>query len=161
MHASFFTCVLLALCLAAGCKDSGTDPYTGLGALPEVRFSTRDYSEASIMEGRPDTTLLHLFSRTYSGRYSDELKAQLVPYMLQRAKQAGALEQEAQACLQATGQLEAGEQVLPYLAERAKFNSQDAWVFEFTYGFGGSFGHFRCFVIDAHTQDTLFYESCR
>jgi hypothetical protein len=153
--------VLLTLCLAAGCKDSGTEAYPGADVLPQVRFSQTNYSQAVIMVGRPDTVLLPLFTRTYGGRYSDGLKASLVHYILDRTRQAGFDEREVQACLQATGQLESGGESLPYLAERAKYDGQEAWVFEFTYGFDGSFGHYRCFVIGAQTLDTLFYESCR
>jgi hypothetical protein len=153
--------LLFALCVMTGCEDFGTDPYAGLEVLPEVRFSQTNYCQTAIRQRIPDRTLLSRFSETYAGRYSDELKASLVQYIIHRAKQAGLDGHEAQACIQATGQLEAGCCVLPYLAERAKYDSLDAWIYEFTWGYNGGFGHFRCFVMDARTQDTLFYESCK
>ncbi|MCX6141743.1 MAG: hypothetical protein NTZ35_00845 [Ignavibacteriales bacterium] len=157
-HSVLFILVFL---MASSCNDFGTGNLIVSNVLPEVRVTGMNYTNLDIAQRAPDTTLLISFSRAYAGKYSDELKSLMVDHIIRRSRVLGLNENELQACIQATGQLERGFCALPYLAERAKYNSLDAWIYEFTYGYSGGFGHYRCFVMNALTHDTLLYISCR
>ena len=149
------------LLVISSCKESPTGTSTGLTEFPEVRTTQTNYSQGDIYLRVPDTALFNRFNRVYSGKYSDELKALLVDHIVGRARELGFSENESRECLHCTGQLESGVISLPYLAERARYDSTDAWIYEFTWGPYKDLGHYRCFVMGALTHDTLLYITCR
>ena len=58
--------------------------------------------------------------------------------------------------LELTGCKLNNEFVLPTYAEKAKYDNQDVWLFQLTYGLGNSnFGRSKCFVFNSNNFDTL------
>ncbi len=168
----------LPLCLLIGCQTEfslnpsnnlvlpqrpvGDDISVVEGAHPVVRLSQTDYTEAAVRSSVPDTAQLRLFGNAYGGKYSDSLKQSLVEYVDQMVQLLGGSVVEVQKCLEGTGQLTSGLVSLPMSAERARYQGKEAWLFQFTWGFTpADLGHYRCFVMDAATADTLLFITCR
>lgn len=151
---------ILAL-MAANCKDAGTKPFEDLPALPKVTVTQASYQEADIRRRVPDPVLLQSFTAAYGRKYSQDLKERICSYILARAAGLSLDAEELHRCIESTGQLRKEVIALPYLAERAKFNSVDSWIFELTWSPDSSLGHFRCYVIGAAAHDTLLFVTCR
>ena len=151
----------LLVILFNGCSDSGSGPAFQLAELPDVRVTQVNYLQTDIERRVPDSALLSRFSTAYGSKYSEELKAALTDFITRRATELGLSTAECRDCLLRTGQLDKGVIALPYLAERAMYNSTEAWIFEFTWGLSTGLGHYRCFVMGAAKHDTLLYITCR
>ncbi len=156
----FYIIGILAF-ITINCNDSGVCTLPDPMVMPEVRFTDSNYSSADIYQRVPSQDIFNKFNESYSGKYSDALKAELVEYITHRASELGLHQDNCLECLRETGLLEEGVIALPYLAERAQYESVDAWIFEFTWGHSNELGHFRCYVMDTENHEMLFYMSCR
>lgn len=133
-----------------------------IAVLPVVRVTGNNYEQPDIQARVPDTVLFHSFIRAYNGLYSDDLKRQLILSMQSAVQSLGLSQQEFLASLKATGQTSAGVVSLPYLAERARYEGEESWIYEFTWGVSADdLEHRRCFVMDAANADTLLFLTCR
>ena len=144
------------------CNDIGTNDNTQLTALPFVRVSQTNYQESDIRGRVPDTLLLNAYARSYKGFYSDDLKSKMITQIVNSVRSLGLSVDEFQRCLTATGQQAPGVVALPYLAERANYTGKPSWILEFTWGpTANDLEHYRCFVMDAVSADTLLFITCR
>lgn len=166
------------LCLLIGCQtefslnpsgdlglphpiDDGNGPFaTDLD--PIVLIGQKEYTEATVRASVPDRALLQGYSSAYLDKYTDSLKQFLVGEIERRTELVGGNRAEIRKCLDATGQLANGLVSLPFSAERAHYQGKDAWLFQFAWGFTpADLGHFRCYVMDATSADTLLFITCR
>lgn len=154
--------VTLLAIISANCEDTGTDPFKDLPVLPKVAVSRTNYLETDIRRRVPDSVLLPSFVAAYRGKYSTDLKERLFSYIAARAAALSLDAEELRHCIESTGQLRKDVIALPYLAERATYNSIESWIFELTWGFDSSdLGHYRCYVISATAHDTLLFITCK
>jgi hypothetical protein len=165
--------LVLAASLVVGCNsDLFTDvasqfsgslfPAQDTTVRPWVTLGQTDYTKETLQSRVPDSTMFHRFQAAYGGKYTDSLKASLVSWVASRVEALGGNRAEVERCLQATNQTHAGTITLPTVAERARFEGKPVWVFQFIWGMSpDDLGHYRCFVIDAATADTLHYITCR
>ena len=156
--------VLLIFCCVVGCKkETTTESKSSLDPVPRIAISDTNYSATDFSQGIPfSTSLLQSFSKSYSGKYSDELKGQLISYIQVKSSEIGANRQELDSCLQVTRQLRNGLVSLPMEAERAKYEGQDCWLFSFIWGVqSDDLGHYRCFAISTTSYDTLAFRTCK
>ena len=160
--------ILLLLFLGSCSKEASTD-LTGdtlqlpvLPEYPKVSSTDYNYTETAIKARVPDTTLLNRFARTYKNKCVDSLKNLMFDAMLYKVNALNLNADEFRQTIQVTKQFNKGVVSLPYLAERAKYENKQSWIYEFTWGADScDFGHYRCFVIDASTKDTLLFITCR
>ena len=155
---------LLLLSLAFGfCKDSGSGISDGLLELPQVYSTQTDYPPNDINNIVPNRALLQRFQQAYVGQYSQDLKLGLMNYLQRRAQDLSLNVDELAKCIQVTGQQDPEAIALPYRAERARYDSHECWILEFICSHSGpdQLGHYRCFIIDAQSYDTLLYITCR
>ncbi|MCU7512332.1 MAG: hypothetical protein HF300_07230 [Ignavibacteria bacterium] len=146
-----------------GCSDSSTEANDSIPVKPVVKVSNMNYSQDSFNDFFPDTVSLKNIASAYSGNnYSEEVKKALNDYMRQQASILGEDSKTFDRIISLSGSSLTGEYVLPTYAERAKYNGQDAWIFQITYGLGSpTLGHFKCFVFGLEKLDTLHYVSCK
>ncbi len=162
MDRTIFFLSFAVLVSISSCKDFGEPGTTQVIGFPSVVASQTDYQEAQIRARVPDTVRLNKLLQICRRSYSDSLKASLIGSMLASVRQLALSVQEFQSCLNATGQQAPGLVTLPYLAEHAKYSGKPAWIFEFAWGaYPDDIGHYRCFVMDAATADTLLFITCR
>jgi hypothetical protein len=149
------------LILLSGCEENKiTDPQNVNGVI--VKVSNTDYNLNSFRAHFPDTTSLHNICTAYSNNYSEERKAELITNMKGKVAALGQDVTIIEQILTRTGCNTPGEYILPTYAEKAKYESKDAWLIQFTYGLGNSgFGHYKCFVFSIPNLDTLHYITCR
>jgi hypothetical protein len=155
--------VSMLVLLLNGCNDFGSEPPDYLTELPQVVVTETNYMPHNINGYFPHASLLHKFSDAYNGRYSANLKAKLLSNMEQQVEKLGRSKQELRECMLATGQFSQEALALPYRAEKAKYDSWSCWILEFicSHGTPIDLGHYRCFVMDTETHDTLLYFTCR
>lgn len=133
-----------------------TDPH------PVVRIEQKDYTEALVRSSVPDTSLLHTFTDAYQGKYTDSLKSSFVEWIGLMTALLGGNRAEVQKCLEATGELKAGIVRLPFIAERARYQGREAWLFQFVWGAApNDLGHYRSYVMDTMTSERLLFITCR
>jgi len=133
-----------------------------LAELPYVRVSTLNYNRSEIYSRVPDTIYWNKCNLAYKYAVTDSLKRYMADVFLQKARWLAQETPLASECLNATGQLKQGVVSLLYFAERAQYESKESWIFEFSWGddlYG--IGHYRCFVMDTSTRDTLLFVTCR
>ena len=155
MRTPFVLLLLLAL-LAISCRLV-TDPDAEILVLPAVLTTGNDYTADDLRQMVPDSALFGNFARAYGGRYSQTLKNELVEYIVSEAGRLKLNDRQLRSCLEASGQLQDSVTALPYRVESAKYESQRAWILEFTWGADSTLGHYRCFVLSAVRQYTLLY----
>jgi hypothetical protein len=160
---------ILAVFLFASCsKESATETPSSTIVLPDlteypkVTASTNNYSDTAIQLRVPDTTMLNKFIRAYKDKRIDSIKSLLYDALQYKVHELNLNRDEFSSSALATGQFTKGVVSLPYIAERAMYKNKAAWILEFTWGIDScDIGHFRCFVMDAATADTLLYITCR
>jgi hypothetical protein len=160
--------ILLLLFLGFCSKETVTDPTGNTLLLPElpeypkVTSTDSNYTESAIRLRVPDTTGCNKFVRTYRNKNIDSLKNLLFDAILYTVDSLQLSTDEFRRTIDATKQFEKGVVSLPYLAERAKYENKQSWIYEFTWGVDScDLGHYRCFVIDTSTKDTLLFITCR
>ena len=155
------TFVFIFFCIAGCKKESITENQNSISAFPRVAISDKNYSSSDFNHSFPDSTYLDLFTTSYAGKYSNELKGQLVSYIQEKVNELGANRQEFNSCLQATKQLSSSIISLPMEAERTKYEGQSCWIFSFIWGMDSNdLMHYRCFVIGVTSHDILASNSC-
>jgi hypothetical protein len=154
--------MLVLLIPILSCNDIGTNDNAQLSVLPVVRVSQTNYQQSDIQGRVPDTLLLNAYVRSYKGFYSDDLKSKMIAHIENSVRSLGLSLDEFQRCFTATGQQVPGAVTLPYLAERASYTGKPSWILEFAWGMtADDLGHYRCFVMDAVSADTLLFITCR
>ena len=147
------------LLLAHGCS---TAPEENIPAKPVVKKTSVNYNQETFNTYFPDTISLQNISRAYSNNFSEELRKALIDYMKGEVIKLGEDVNIFDNILFQTGCKLNGEYLLPTYAEKAKFENQDAWIFQVTYGLGEpNFGHYKCFAFSIENLDTLAYKGCR
>jgi hypothetical protein len=156
----FFTCILAILLFMISCADNGTGP--AMPRLPNVLAQGAVYPSSRINTFLPHDRSRQEFSAAYRGKYSQALKDELMTYIRQEIRRQGLDADQMMSCLLPTGQQDAAATALPYWVEKARYDSTDCWLFEFVWGADANdLGHYRCFIMDASTADTLLYMTCR
>ena len=150
LNSLFFLFLLFAL----GCTTENEDNIT---AKPIVKKSLTNYDQTTILNSLPDSISLHNISNAYSNKYSEEIRNELLSYMRTEVSKLGEDLNTFENVLELTGCKLNNEFVLPTYAEKAKYDNQDVWLFQLTYGLGNSnFGRSKCFVFNSNNFDTLW-----
>jgi hypothetical protein len=156
--------LLMTIILVLGChKDNPlvSEP-PQLPEIPHVVVSQSNYLAADIQSRVPDTTYLNKCCSLYRFAVTDSLKGYVANVLIQKAQLLNQDTLIVSQCLDATGQFKTDVMSLLYFAERAKYESKECWIFEFSWGIDSSgIGHYRCFVMDTSTKDTLLFITCR
>lgn len=157
--------VIVLLFLVGGCfLDHGiVGPGKDDNLLyPRVTLGQTDYTEQMVSSNVPDSVMFPKFHERYAGEYSDSLKNALTTWAGARVAELGGDRAAMERCMEATGQLAAGAVRLPMVVEQAKYQGKPCWVFQFIWGVSpDDLGHYRCFVMDSASADTLFFLTCR
>jgi hypothetical protein len=133
-----------------------------LPELPLIKVTLSNYVELDMQSRVPDTTYKNKCCSMYKDRFTDSSKKYIAGVMVQKAQLLNQDTSIVSACLNATGQLKDGVISVPYFAERAKYQSKDCWIFEFAWGVNSNdLSHYRCFVMDVATKDTLLFITCK
>ena len=152
----------LIFVLISGCKDNPTDPYENLPAKPVIKKTTNNYTAEKLRELFPDTASWNSMSRAYSNNYSEDIRNKINEYLKSEVGRMGENQNLFESILARTGCREEGNYILPVYAERARFENNEAWIVQFTYGLGQpEFGHYKYLAYSVPELDTLFYTSCR
>ncbi|MFH0991803.1 MAG: hypothetical protein V1799_17480 [bacterium] len=150
--------------ITLGCQKDNpvTTEQPQLPELPLVKVTQSNYTEPDIQSRVPDTTYKNKCCSMYNNHLTDSSKKYVVTVLLQKALYLNQDTSIVSECLKATGQLRDGILSVPYFAERAKYQSKECWIFEFTWGLSSNdLGHYRCFVIDVAAKDTLLFITCK
>jgi len=151
--------LFLFLLIAYGCS---TEPEENITAKPVVKKTSVNYNQETFSTYFPDTISLQNISRAYSNNFSEESRKALIDYMKGEVIKLGEDVNIFDNILSQTGCKLNGEYLLPTYAEKAKFENQDAWIFQVTYGLGGpNFEHYKCFAFSVENLDTLAYKGCK
>jgi hypothetical protein len=155
--------VLLTLALVGCQKETPTTAeQTTLPEVPHVVVTQANYTESDLRSRVPDTTLKNTCCAMYTSSLTDSSKRSVARVIVEKARQLNQDTATVSHCLTATGQLVTGVVSVPYFAERARYQSIECWIFEFAWGSTPQdLGHYRCFVMNISTQDTLLYITCR
>jgi hypothetical protein len=146
----FFVFILFA----SGCT---TETENNITALPVVKKTSVNYDSTTISNSLPDLNSLNSISNAYSNNYTEEIKTKLLSYMRGEVSKLGEDLNIFDNVLSLTGCKIGNEFVLPTYAEKAKYENQDVWLFQLTYGLGNSnFGRSKCFVFNCNNFDTLW-----
>lgn len=138
------------------------DTQDKITALPVVKKSTLNYDKTAISNALPDLNSLNNISNAYTNNYSAETKIELLSYIRGEVSKLGEDLNAFENILELTGCKTENEFVLPTYAEKAKYDNQDVWLFQLTYGLGNSnFGRSKCFVFNINNFDTLWAEFSR
>ena len=152
----------LAFVMISGCEDNPTDPYQDLPAKPVIKKTSNNYTSEKMREIFPDTASWNSISRAYTNNFSEDIRNKINEYLKSEVSRMGEDQNQFESILISTGCREAGNFILPVYAERAKFEKNEAWIVQFTYGLGQpSFGHYKYFAFGLPNLDTLYYTSCR
>jgi hypothetical protein len=144
----------LFLLLVPACTTETEDNIT---ALPVVKKTTVNYDSTTISNALPDLNSLNSISNAYSNNYTEEIKTKLLSYMRGEVSKLGEDLNIFDNVLSLTGCKIGNEFVLPTYAEKAKYENQEVWLFQLTYGLGNSnFGRSKCFVFNCNNFDTLW-----
>ena len=144
----------LFLLFVPGCTTETEDNIT---VKPIVKKSLTNYDQTTISNSLPDSISLHNISNAYSNKYSEEIRNELLSYMRGEVSKLGEDLNTFENILELTGCKLNNEFVLPTYAEKAKYDNQDVWLFQLTYGLGNSnFGRCKCFVFSCNNLDTLW-----
>ena len=150
----FIALCFLFLLLVPACTTESEDNIT---ALPVVKMTTVNYDSTTISNALPDLNSLNSISNAYSNNYTEEIKTKLLSYMRGEVSKLGEDLNIFDNVLSLTGCKIGNEFVLPTYAEKAKYENQEVWLFQLTYGLGNSnFGRSKCFVFNCNNFDTLW-----
>jgi len=144
----------LFLLLVPACTTETEDNIT---ALPVVKKTTVNYDSTTISNALPDLNSLNSISNAYSNNYTEEIKTKLLSYMRDEVSKLGEDLNIFDNVLSLTGCKIGNKFILPTYAEKAKYENQEVWLFQLTYGLGNSnFGRSKCFVFNCNNFDTLW-----
>jgi len=156
---AFDSLLFLFLLFVLGCTTESEDNIT---SGPVVKKTLVNYTHETFRTSFPDTSSLHNISKTYSNNYSEDKRNQLLDYMRREVSKFGEDPNVFENVLSRTGCKLTGEYVLPTYAERAKYENQEAWIFQITVGLGEPvFGRCKCYALSLPNLDTLAYIGTR
>lgn len=148
--------------LLISCNEKSTEPYDNLTAKPIVKKTSINYNEESFRKNCPNTNSLNNISKAYSNNFSEEIRNELISYIKSEVIKLGEDVNIFDEILTCTGCKNKDEYLIPFYAEKAKYENKEAWIFQLTYGLGEPmFGHHKCFAFSLETLDTLAFISCR
>lgn len=144
------------------CNDNSTIPVYTLPAKPVVTKTSMNYNAESFRDSFPENISLQNISTAYKNNYSEAVINAINDYMKSEVISLNEDVNVFDNILLQTGCKNSEGYRLPTYAERAKFENQEVWIFQLTYGLGQpSFGHFKCFAFSVETLDTLCYVGCK
>jgi len=153
--------LILACVLGFGCRKDSPTSFQET-ELPVVMVTQTNYHQSDVQSMVPDQVLLDHCVDLYRGSYTDGLKSSMNTSMLMKARRLGLDVDGLTSCMSATGQMQPGLVSLPFRVERAVYDSAESWIMQFAWGLTpDDLGHYRCFVMDAATADTLMFITCR
>ena len=153
---------ILALFFIIGCNEKLEGPNVGITAKPMVKKSSINYTAETFSVSFPESTSLKKISEAYKNNFSEAIRGELLEYMKSEVTKLGEDINIFDNVLSQTGCKLSGEYVLPTYAERAKYEGQDVWILQVTYGLGEpNFAHFKCFALGMAYMDTLAYVGCK
>jgi len=156
------SCFFILFLFVVACNEKSTEPKDDITTKPVVKKSSVNYSEESFNISFPDTNSLNSISKTYSNNFSEEKRNKLIEYIKSEVAKLGEDVNIIDNILSCTGCKISGEYLLPTYAERAKYEGEEAWIFQLTYGLGEpNFGHYKCFAFSIASLDTLAFKQCR
>jgi len=156
------SCFFVLFLFVIACNDKSTEPQDDITTKPVVKKSSVNYSEKSFNISFPDTNSLNSISKVYSNNFSEEIRNKLIEYIKSEVAKLGEDVNIFDNILSCTGCNISGEYLLPTYAERAKYDGEEALIFQLTYGLGEpNFGHFKCFAFSVANLDTLAFKQCR
>jgi len=154
--------LFLLLIYFAGCSEKLEGPETGITAIPVVKITSTNYTAATFAATFPDTTTLNSITQAYTNNYSEAIRLQLIGLMKSKVAKLGEDVNLFDSVIANTGCNQSDKFVLPTYAERAKYEGNDVWILQLTYGINApNFGHYKCFALDIEHLDTLVYLACR
>lgn len=155
-------CLLILFLFVVACNDKSTEPQDDITAKPVVKKTSVNYDKESFRLSFPDTASLNNISKYYSNNFTEDKRNKIIEYIKGEVTKLGEDANLFDNILSITGCKLSGEYLLPTYAERAKYESKEAWIFQLTYGLGEpNFAHYKCFAFDIETLDTLAYEGCK
>ena len=153
--------VFLLLVILA-CNEKSTEPDDNLTAKPIIKKSSLNYDDEIFRKSCPDTSSLNNINKAYSNNFSEEIRNELIAYIKSEITKLGEDVNIFDEILTYTGCKNTDEYLIPFYAERAKYENKEVWIFQLTYGLGKpEFGHNKCFAFSLETLDTLAFISCR
>lgn len=162
---NFISCcgLVLILCFSiSGCKDNSTEPSRLATAEPVVKKTSVNYSPETLRNSFPDTVSLENISKAYTKDYSEELKTELFGNMQNEVAKLGEDSTIFDNILLRIGCKTANSYLLPTYAEKAKYEGQDVWIIQLTYGLDGPvFEHYKCFVVGIKDLNVLDSICCK
>ncbi len=150
--------------LFIGCQSDNpaASEQTQLPEIPHIIVTQSNYSEVDIQSRVPDTTFKNKCCSQFGNNFTAGSKKQVINVLLQKAHLLNQDTSIVSGCLNATGQLVDGVISIPYFVERAKYQSKECLIMEFAWGLNvKDLNHYKCFVIDISTNDTLLYITCK
>ena len=149
----------LFLLFVTGCS---TETEETISAMPVVKKTSVNYDQTTFLASFPDSISSQNMSKAYSNNFSEEIRNKILNYMRGEVSKLGEDLNIFENILSQTGCKLSGEYLLPTYAERAKYENQDAWMFQVAYGLGEpNFGHYKCFAFSLANLDTLAFIQCR
>lgn len=155
--------ILLAVTIY-GCQNDNpaASEQTQLPEIPFVIVTQSNYSETDIQSRVPDTTFKNKCCSQYGNNYTASSKKHVITVLMQKAQLLNQDTSIVSGCLNATGQLADGIISIPYFVERAKYQSKECLIMEFAWGLTvNDLNHYRCFVMEISTRDTLLFITCK
>jgi hypothetical protein len=155
------------LSLLVSCDNSTESSDNSLNEVeitvkPVVIKTSTDYNSKLFRTSFPKMELLHEIGEAYQKSYSDNLKKQLISYMIEKADTLGESGEILNECIEVTGCKIESPVSLPTYAERAKYNGEDAWMIQLVWGASPfDLGHYKCFAISMVSKDTLYFKRCK
>ena len=153
--------IFLFISFLSGC-DSLTESDEDLPAKPIIKKTSTNYTQQLISSTFPKTEIHEKMNQAYSGKYSEDMRQDLLEYIKKEISGLGESVGEFDEILKKSGCDDQNLLAIPTYAERAKYENEDAWILQIANGLNSqSFEHYKIFVFSLDSSDTLFYEACR
>jgi hypothetical protein len=161
--------------------------YTSMTLKPEVVVTNKNYHQSSFSNSFEEPTIWDEFNEVYGGKYSDDLRNDIIESMKSQAKDLGKDPDVLEECLMATGQFdEVNNNRLPCYAEKANYEyyinhkgktdfdirdmnemtlgpteTDPCWIIVINWGVDGEpFGHIKTYIISTDDYSVLYYLTC-
>lgn len=152
----------MLLIFILGCSDNSTEPIDEHIVNPIVVKTSINYDEQLFNSSFPQNDILNKISEAYKNHYSEKIKINLIDNVVIIVESLGENEETFLDCFELTGCFDANSISLPTYVEKAKFNGEDAWIIQLSWGVESSdLGHYKCFAIGINSKDTLCYAQCK
>lgn len=181
--------VIVVALIAAGCTTNEPDSKeeSGMTLEPEVKVTNKLYYQSNYSKLYGDPDIWEKFNEEYGGKYSRDLREEIIENMKFQAEELGEKPGELEKCLVATGQFdELDENRLPCYAEKARYEyyvdykgkdsfyirdmneselgpttTEPCWIIVVNWGFEGeALGHIKTYIISAEDFSELYFLTC-